>query len=305
MKNFNNITCPLCGSEKVQYQKSFDVEKIIHEWKIFGIHIREFFFRDSQIQLVMCDNCDLQFFIPVLILETKNLYSQLEKFDWYYMPEKWEHLIALQEIKESEKILEIGSGFGDFIKKVITEKGNVIEGIELNESAVVASQLLGLPVKSIDLSKIVQEFSGQYDAVCSFQVLEHIPNPKEFLDNVCKLLKPGGRLILGLPNADSFLKHQFNVLDMPPHHTTRWSQSTLEKLPEFFPIYLDHIELEPLVDYQVYSYVDAYLSLIAKNIKFDYIYKPKLIHILSKLLILSRLNKLMRGQSMYVSYIRN
>jgi len=265
MKYNNEDNCPLCGSENLHFCQSYEVKQIQHEWEILNIDTKESFFKFSYINLIICNECKIQFFLPNIIFEINLLYGQLEKFDWYYMPEKWEYKIGLRDLIKSKKILEIGSGFGDFVKKVINEIGNVIEGIELNETAVTESQRRGLPVKSIDLQKIVQEFSGQYDAVCSFQVLEHVPNPREFLDNMCKLLRPGGKLILGLPNADSFLKHQFNILDMPPHHMTRWSKSALEKLPELFPIQLDHIELEPLAEYQVYGYIDAYLSLISKK----------------------------------------
>ena len=228
----------------------------------------------------------------------------MEQFDWYYMPQKWEHKIALQDIKESEKILEIGSGFGNFIRMVTKEKGNVIEGIEINESAVLKSQQRGLPVKLIDLLKIAQEFPGHYDAVCSFQVLEHVSNPREFLENMCKLLKPGGKLLLGLPNADSFLKYQFNILDMPPHHMTRWSPSTLKILPNLFPIQLDHIKFEPLTDYHVYGYLGAYFSIIVKKFELNFLNKTKMINLLSKFLRQTRINKVLKGQSMYVSYTR-
>lgn len=257
MKYNNEIKCPLCGSENLHFCQSYEVKRILHEWEFFKINIKEYISNYSLIHLLNCNDCNIQFFVPTINFATNLLYEQLEKFDWYYMSEKWEHKIALKDLIKSENILEIGSGFGDFIKKVINKKGNVIEGIELNETAVIESQRRGLPVKSVDLQEIAQEFPGHYDAVCSFQVLEHVPNPREFLDNMCNLLKPGGKLILGIPNAESFLKHQFNILDMPPHHMTRWSQSTLEKLPELFPIQLDHIKFEPLADYHVNGYVGA------------------------------------------------
>jgi 2-polyprenyl-3-methyl-5-hydroxy-6-metoxy-1,4-benzoquinol methylase len=298
------LNCILCKKEYLVLETEIPSEIIKNLWRRdLQFDINDEIGTIKSFKLFKCCSCNVKFFYPSLSGSNK-LYKYLEKFDWYYMPEKWEHKVALKDLIKSEIILEIGSGFGDFLNTVILEKGNVIEGIELNETAVIESQRRGLPVKAIDLQEIVQEFPGHYDAVCSFQVLEHVPNPKEFLDNMCNLLKPGGKLIMGLPNANSFLKHQFNILDMPPHHMTRWSQSTLEKLPELFPIQLNHIKFEPLADYHVNGYVGAYLSKFAKVLKLNFINKPRLIQLISKILILTKMNKLLKGQSIYASYSR-
>ena len=64
---------------------------------------------------------------------------------------------------------------------------------------------------------------GHYDAVTSFQVLEHVTEPASFLRACVKALRPGGRLLLGVPNNDSFLGLlEDNWLNMPPHHMSLW-----------------------------------------------------------------------------------
>jgi len=67
--------------------------------------------------------------------------------------------------------------------------------------------------------------------------------------------------MLGVPNADSYLRYQYNLLDMPPHHLTRWPPRTLARLPEFFPLRLIRLEKEPLTNYHVPDYVDASLKM--------------------------------------------
>ncbi|SDJ11176.1 Methyltransferase domain-containing protein [Alteribacillus bidgolensis] len=38
-----------------------------------------------------------------------------------------------------------------------------------------------------------------FDTIISFETIEHVPNDKEFLTKICKLLKPGGTLVLSTP----------------------------------------------------------------------------------------------------------
>ncbi|MGJ9385803.1 class I SAM-dependent methyltransferase [Salipaludibacillus sp. CF4.18] len=40
---------------------------------------------------------------------------------------------------------------------------------------------------------------GIFDTIMSFETIEHVPDAQEFLSSICKLLKPGGTLILSTP----------------------------------------------------------------------------------------------------------
>lgn len=307
-ENLNNdlqLKCPLCNATNHVLLKTYVVKKIIPEWIKLNINISSKFNNILKIELLKCNTCKLLFFNPNNISGSNDLYSQLEKLEWYYMPIKWEHNIALQDLDDCQQILEIGCGYGDFIKRVISEKGEFIEGIEFNESAVFQAQNQGLPVKSLDLKELAEKNPGQYDAICSFQVLEHVPNPKDFLELSCKLLKPNGKLILGLPNADSFLKYQFNILDMPPHHMTRWSSEILINLHRSFPIHLEHIKFEPLADYHIESYVNAYISLISRFLNLNNAVPIRIQRLISLFIKQSRVNKLLRGQTLYASFVRD
>ena len=51
------------------------------------------------------------------------------------------------------------------------------------------------------------EFSGKmgrtFDAIMALEIIEHLENPRKFLRQCFKLLKPGGMMLLSTPNADS------------------------------------------------------------------------------------------------------
>jgi 2-polyprenyl-3-methyl-5-hydroxy-6-metoxy-1,4-benzoquinol methylase len=51
----------------------------------------------------------------------------------------------------------------------------------------------------------VEEFGGAVDLACTFNVIEHVPDPVKFLADIAALLTPTGRLLLSTPNRDDSL----------------------------------------------------------------------------------------------------
>lgn len=297
--------CPICDSLDTLLVRSIDVEQLIEAWKQkFDIDVSSEFRKVKTVDLLGCDCCYVQFFVPDCLTGSGHIYAQLQRFDWYHIPRRWEYNIALGDLRECGRILEIGCGVGDFIKQARNEEGLNVEGIELDDDAVRKAQESYLPVRALNLEDLAVSLPGHYDAVCGFQVLEHVPNPKKFLECSCALIKPGGKLLLGLPNAESFLKYQFNILDMPPHHMTRWSSSVLNHLQKFFPLNLEHVKLEPLAEYHVNGYVTAYCFALAKYSFVQNLcrYRPR--QLISKFIKSTGIRRLLTGQSMYASFTR-
>src|SRR5579872_4926654 len=216
------MTCPLCGNLSTSLDQTLEVSKIVDEWmRQVKMDVSEEFHGILQIELLRCDSCSLRFFQPDSAAGSPTLYERLGKLDWYYMQSKWEHDVAMEDLKECKNGIEVGCAFGDFVARVTKERGIPFEGCEQNPHAVQTARSKGLSVHLEDLENLASLRPSAYDAVCAFQVLEHVTHPGNFLSAACALLRPGGKLILGLPNANSFLKHQFNLLDLPPHHMSR------------------------------------------------------------------------------------
>jgi SAM-dependent methyltransferase len=56
-----------------------------------------------------------------------------------------------------------------------------------------------------------------FDVVCSFQVLEHFPQPELFLGEAARVLRPGGQLILTTPNRlTSFSENPYHFREYAP-----------------------------------------------------------------------------------------
>jgi SAM-dependent methyltransferase len=298
------MTCPICRSDNSELLRELKTDRLIREWSAnLGIDVREELQGLSVIELHECKICQLKYFFPLTLAGPPRIYEALEKFDWYYMRDKWEHGVALEDLDACENGVEVGCGFGDFVARVIREKGISFEGCEQNPSAVKVAQARGIPVR-IDTSEgLASSRPAAYSAVCSFQVLEHLSQPAEFLNSACSLLRPGGKLMLGLPNAESFLRHQYNILDMPPHHMTRWTVEVLTRMQQWFPLKLVRVAYEPLADYHADGYVEAYTDMLAsKGLRI--LTHPLVRSRLSGLVRKSGLQRFLRGQSIYACYLR-
>ena len=297
----SKVTSVIVNSRDVELLNIIQAEKLIQDWQqSFKIDITQELQGHEKIYLYQCQQTQLKFFVPSDIAGSGKIYEQLQQLDWYYMADKWEHKLARKDLKECQNILEIGSACGDFVK-TCQEIGLNIRGIELNEAAVTKAKERSLPVERLDLKEAAEMYHESLDGVCSFQVLEHVPNPKEFIDWSIKMLKQGGKLIYCVPNSESFLKYQYNLLDMPPHHMSQWSEFSFKALEKIFPIRLEKVVFEPLAPYHVSGYLSSYHHRFKSAFLGKLAFNRFSIPIYAKFLNWG-LRKFLIGQSLYVQF---
>jgi 2-polyprenyl-3-methyl-5-hydroxy-6-metoxy-1,4-benzoquinol methylase len=254
--------CPLCGSlnsRSIDFLPFAFLSKLYKQF--FGINLEEG--RLETIELRACEYCDLKFYNPSLTGDER-FYEQLQKFEWYYMAEKEEYDVARRHITDESSVLEIGVGYGAFAKKI---KARSYVGLELNDSAVSVARQRGLPVYKSTVETHAIGHMDEYDVVCSFQVLEHVADPKQFIESSLKCLKRGGKLIQSVPSEDSFLGQEVNnILNMPPHHVSRWTDKTLNKFTELFDLEIIEICHDRLSDFHVRPYCIAQIRTFLNKI---------------------------------------
>ena len=130
------------------------------------------------------------------------------------------------------RILDIGCGSGRALS-LLRERGWDTYGVEANSQAVdIARNKLNLKVSLGNISNVDFQ-SNFFDVAMMTHSLEHMPNPKDILRKVNKILKTGGNLIITVPNVDSFGARYFKQFWLgwdPPRHLYAFSLRTLKKM---------------------------------------------------------------------------
>ena len=108
----------------------------------------------------------------------------------------------IEEILQRKgKILDVGCAVGQFLN-ICVESGWEAIGIELNSEERAHCKSFGLEVVGEPLRENLFSYES-FDAVAMWEVLEHTPFPRQILQCTHKLLKPGGVLLIVVPNVDS------------------------------------------------------------------------------------------------------
>jgi 2-polyprenyl-3-methyl-5-hydroxy-6-metoxy-1,4-benzoquinol methylase len=222
------------------------------------------YFKTDKLEFHKCKKCGYNFYTPGDVAGDAEFYYYLQMNEWYYLRNKYEHQIAYSFINRYESVLEIGCGEGAFLE-VLKENGINSTGLELNKKAIEIGRKKNLNI----LNETIQVHSenNSYNVICTFQVLEHIFEINSFLSSCINSLKDKGKLIIALPNNDSFIKYSNDTLNMPPHHMGLWNKKSLSFLPNIFPeIILEEIIEEPLqsyhIDYFVNTWNDRFINKI-------------------------------------------
>lgn len=186
---------------------------------------------DGSIKLYECEDTGYKFWHPNNLAGSESFYRSLSQ-TWpnYYQKTRWEYSYALSHIKPTNKVLEIGSGQGWFLSQVERITSSAV-GLELNNSAI-SKKVCSAPILNERIEAHVMK-GKKYDVVASFQVLEHIEDPKSFILAAIELLVPGGLLILSTPNDDFGPHLRFeDAFNFPPHHVGHYNKEVFQKLAE-------------------------------------------------------------------------
>ncbi|MEO9119878.1 MAG: class I SAM-dependent methyltransferase [Solirubrobacteraceae bacterium] len=124
--------------------------------------------------------------------------------------------------------LDVGAGTGELLAGA-RERGWRVQGVEPERTAAAASRARGLAVAQAEL-----EAAGlperSFDVVSAFHVLEHIPDSRAFLRSLARWVRPGGHVVIEVPNFAAYQRGRLGPLWpglRPGEHLVHFTPRTL------------------------------------------------------------------------------
>ena len=225
-----NNKCPWCGSEKAQ----------INLW------LKDEFLSKEDFHICECLNCGLSYTMPRPDKEKIGEYYKSEEYYSHqenkkgFIPRLYESVkkvnlkhkykLATQGMSVG-KMLDIGCGVGDFLHTA-EEQGWACTGVEPSEDAksIAKTRIKADIINSEALENIPDE---SFDVITMWHVLEHVDDLKWQIEQLYRLTKTGGRIVIAVPNYKSYdgqyYKELWAAYDVP-RHLNHFNRNTLTKM---------------------------------------------------------------------------
>ncbi|WP_339877121.1 class I SAM-dependent methyltransferase [uncultured Algoriphagus sp.] len=161
----------------------------------------------------------------------------------------------------SGKLLEVGCGEGRGVETLLPYADSYLGLDKIRE--VIDELKVKFPKVEFQQA-VIPPFTGiadnSFDTVVSFQVIEHIPNDKLFLEEIYRVLKPGGKAVISTPNVN-------HTLSRNPWHEREY---TPQQLIDLCSSIFDSVKAKGVGgNERVWAYHEANRKSVQKIMRFD------------------------------------
>lgn len=214
--------CLLCGS--ALWKPRLEAADPLQAWRF---------------QIVQCLHCDLCFTNP---RPHRHCINQFYPADYHCFqskqrPSRPDSMSKLLPIRGQARLLDFGCGAGGFLRAMhamgwnatgLDTAAEIFPRLHTSPSDLSEEAAL-IPIRIGTLPQVGWP-DGCFEAITMRQSLEHVHQPLEVLRDAYRLLTPGGRLIVTVPNFDSLASRWFGShwygLDLP-RHLSHFTAATL------------------------------------------------------------------------------
>ncbi len=138
---------------------------------------------------------------------------------------------AFSRYRQTNRLLDVGCGAGSLLQAA-HDNGWDAQGIDVSASAVSYARNLGFEVFHGELSE-AKLANGQFDVITAVEILEHLFDPVATVNEIHRLLRPGGLFWLTTPNCRSLAARLMGLgwrVVSPPEHLQLFSVEGLRTL---------------------------------------------------------------------------
>lgn len=205
--------------------------------------------------MVRCDQCSLVFLNPMYsdqelaALYTNDYYA----YQNHFHKSRWKEVLKTfvlyrtgtrdPRFSAPGRMLDLGCGSG-WAMREMRDRGWETYGVEINRAAAaLGSDTMGLNIFAGTL-KDARFPSEYFDYVRANHSFEHIASPSETLDEIVRILRPNGKMLIGVPNVSGLNARIFGrywwYLGAPVHPFS-YSEETLAKFLRKHHLSVDQI----------------------------------------------------------------
>lgn len=229
------VRCNLCGADRysVVYKTyTGDISALEEGYKITDHSV------NAPLRIVKCRFCGLVYANPRPAPSRLASIYKCMKDDLYVEEEEGRRLSSaptlrvLKRMHKPGKLLEVGCATGFFLDEA-RKAGWEVFGLELSAwAAGYARDKLGLSnilECALEDAKYPENY---FDAVIMKDVIEHLPDPKNMLSRLRKVLKSDGVICVNTPDIDSFVSRMLKARwwGVKQQHLTYFTKKTLFKM---------------------------------------------------------------------------
>jgi SAM-dependent methyltransferase len=152
-----------------------------------------------------------------------------ERFDPFFMHG---HLIEAEHLSryawaaqfaDGRRVLDAACGMGYGTAMLAAGGATEVVGVDLDEGVIAKVRAAAKPGTSFEVADLRKLPFGEdeFDLIVSFETIEHVPEPAEVFDELARVLKPGGLLLVSTPNRDVYTPgNPFHLRELTPSEFT-------------------------------------------------------------------------------------
>lgn len=129
-------------------------------------------------------------------------------------------------------VIDVGCGAAEFAR-LLRDEGYSVTCVDLNQSSVDYATQLGFEAFCLDLNQLLPFEDDSFDGAVILDVIEHVVNAEQLLDELARVIRRNGFLVLSTPNI-AFYKYRLQSLwgYPPPNEGTHFRFLTKKLLDD-------------------------------------------------------------------------
>lgn len=179
-----------------------------------------------------CRDCGLGYCEPPLA-PSSAWYGALYAASDLYPAARWEYQVVAQQLRRHDVLIDYGCGSGHFLHSVRDRVRRAV-GYDFSSEGVAGARELGLDVRVLPAAAAQLDLGSadRADHMVAFHVLEHLAQPGALFEFARAVGHDATRLWVAVPSdrRASRVYGEVDVLDLPPHHLTRWTPDALRRI---------------------------------------------------------------------------